>query len=182
MRSLALALLVAAACLSSGCLVVTLQPLYTDGSLQVDQGLLGTWDSQELGATVVVEQGEWKAYQIAYKSKAASYALVGYLTLIGGATYLDLTPARSLEEGPLMIPAHGICRLERAGDRLTLTALDYDWFVATLAARKLGKVDASLDSRKNVLLTSATEAVRAWLAARPAQADAFREPVAFVRK
>ena len=181
-RALGLAFVLAAACLSCGCLVVTLQPVYTDSELQTDEGLAGTWESQELGATAVVERGEWKAYRIAYTSKSASLAFVGYLTKIGETRYLDLTPVRGLEAGPLMIPAHGVCRFERAGNHLTLAAFDYDWFVATQQARTLGKLEATFDGRQNLLLTSPTEAVRAWLLARPAAGDEFREHVTFVRK
>jgi hypothetical protein len=146
MRALGLALLLAAACAASGCLVATLQPVYTDTSLVSDDGLVGTWDCQELGATVVVERGEWKAYQIAYTSKRTSLTLVGYLTKTGEATLLDLSPAHGLDAGPLLFAAHGVGRFERAGDHLTVAPLDYTWFAAAAQARKLGKLETTFDA------------------------------------
>lgn len=180
-RFATLAGLLACACLSSACLVLTLQPIYDDGSLESDDGLLGTWVSEEQPATVTVERGEWKAYRISYTSRSTSYALVGYLTRIGDVTFLDLTPAQGLEAGPLMIPAHGVCRLRRDGDTLAVNALDYEWFTAARGSRKLAALDMTMDSRQNLLLTSKTSALRAWLLAHLKTADAFREPVTFTR-
>jgi len=176
-----LAVLLALACLSSGCLVTSLQPIYDDSSLEVDETLVGAWQGREQGATVVVERGEWKSYQITYTLKSTSYALVGYLTGIGDALFLDLAPARGLEAGPLTIPAHGICRLQHDGDNVTIAVLDYDWFTSVIKGKKLATLDAALDSRQNLLLTSKTEALRAWLSRNLKTANVFREPITFTR-
>ena len=176
-----LAVLLALTCLCSGCLVTSLQPIYDDGSLETDDLLVGAWQGAEQGATVVVERGEWKSYRITYTLKSSSYTLVGYLTRIGDALFLDLTPAGGLEAGPLMIPVHGICRLRRDGDALGVAVLDYDWFAAALKAGKLPALGAALDSRQNVLLTAPTGALRTWLSKNLKTAEAFREPATFTR-
>ena len=180
-RVLRLAVLLGLACLSSACLVTTLQPVYDDGSLEVDDTLAGTWQAQELGATVAVERGEWKSYRVAYTARSTSYVFVAYLTKIGDAMFLDLTPAQGLEAGPLMIPAHGVCRLQHQGDTLTIAALDYDWFAAAGSAKKVAGLETSLDVRQNVLLTSKTQVLRTWLLAHLKTQDLFREPVTFTR-
>ncbi len=176
-----LAVLLALACVSSGCLVTSLQPIYDDTSLEVDETLAGTWQGQEQGATVVVERAEWKSYRITYTVKTTSYAFVGYLTKIGEALFLDLTPAHGLEAGPLMIPAHGVCRLQHDGDTVTISVLDYDWFTAAIKAKKIAALEGTLDSRQNLLVTSKTEALRAWLSKNLKTADVFREPITFTR-
>ncbi len=176
-----LALLLALACLSSGCLVITLQPVYDDTSLEVDDTLIGTWQAQEPGATVVVERGEWKSYRIAYTARSTSYAFVAYVTKIGDALFLDLSPEHGLEEGPLTVPAHGLCRLQHDGDRVTVTPLNYDWFTAASRAGTLKGLDPALDARQNMILMSKTAALRAWLLAHLKTADAFREPITFNR-
>jgi hypothetical protein len=176
-----LAVLLALACLSSGCLVITLQPIYDDGSLEVDEGLAGSWRGEEQNATVVVERGEWKSYRVTYTARTTSYAFVAYLTKIGDALFLDLTPDHGLEAGPLMIPAHGVCRLQRDGDSLTIAALDYDWFTAAIRAKKLAGLETALDGRQNLLVTSKTAAARSWLLAHLKTPDVFREPVTFTR-
>jgi hypothetical protein len=176
-----LAVLLALACLSSGCLVTSLQPIYDDSSLEVDETLAGTWQGLEQGATVVVERGEWKSYRLTYTSKSTSYGFVGYVTRIGDALFLDLTPAGGLEGSPLLIPAHGICRLQHDGDNLRVAVLDYDWFTSAIKAKKLAALEGALDSRQNLLLTSKTETLRAWLSRNLKTANAFREPIAFTR-
>ncbi len=180
-RSVTLAVLLACACASSACLVLTLQPIYDDGSLESDEGLPGTWVSEEQPATVTVERGEWKSYRLTYTSRSTSYALVGYLARVGDATFLDLTPAQGLEAGPLVIPAHGICRLRRDGDSLTVAALDYEWFAAARGSKKVEGLEMAMDLRQNLLLASKTSTLRAWLQAHLKTADAFREPVTFTR-
>jgi len=181
MRALSLAVLLALASLSSGCLVITLQPIYDDASLEVDETLAGTWQGREQAAAVVVERGEWKSYRITYTARNTSYAFVAYLTKIGDALFLDVAPAHGLEVGPLMIPAHGVCRLQHEGDSVTIAPLDYDWFMAAIRAKTLARLDTALDSRQNLLLTSKTVALRAWMLAHLKTADAFREPITFTR-
>ena len=125
------AALAVVACASSGCLVVSLEPIYTPATIQTDDPLLGSWEDTEDGSTAVVERGEWKSYRVTYTSGSTSLDLTAYETTIGDRTFLDLTPARGLESGPLMIPAHLACRLTRTGDRVIVTGLSYDWFTAT---------------------------------------------------
>ncbi len=180
-RTLRLATLGLVACLSSGCLVISLQPVYDDASLIMDETLTGTWQSAEQGATVVVERGEWKAYRVSYTARTTSYALVGYLTRIGDLSVFDLTPEHGVEAGPLLIPAHGICRIQRDGDTLSISPLDYDWFTAARGGKKLAGLDYALDGRQNLLITTKTEALRAWLLAHAKSAEMFREPTTFTR-
>jgi hypothetical protein len=182
MRLLRLAVLATVICASSGCLVVSLEPIYTTATLQTDDTLLGSWEDSEDRSTAVVERGEWKSYRVTYTSGSTSLDLVGYETTIGDRTFLDLTPAHGLEGGQLMIPAHLACRLTKAGDRVIVTGLNYDWFTATIARHALGKLDAAFDSRKNVVLVSGTDAIRAWILAHLAEPDAFGEPVSFTRR
>jgi len=181
MRALSLAVLLALASLSSGCLVLTLQPIYDDGSLEVDETLAGTWRGREQAVTVVVQRGEWKSYRVTYTDRSTSYALVAYLTKIGDSLFLDLTPERGLEVGPLMIPAHGACRVRREGDKVTIAPLDYDWFMEAIRAKTLARLETALDSRQNVLLTSKTLVLRAWILAHLKTADVFSEPITFTR-
>ncbi len=175
----ALAVLLAFLC--PGGLVTTLQPIYDAGSLEVDDTLRGSWQSQDLGATVVVERGEWKSYRLTYTARSTSYAFVGYLTKIGDWLFLDLTPAQALEAGPLVIPAHGICRLRHEGDALSVAVLDYDHFMSAVRARKLSGLEAALDARQNLLVTSKTDALRAWLQKNAGSVEVFREPTSFAR-
>lgn len=178
---LEVALLVVAACLFPGCLVLSMQPAYDAESLEVDETLVGKWQAQDQPATVVVERGEWKSYRINYSSRNTSYALTGYITKIGDALFIDVTPLGGLEGVPLMVPAHGIARLQHTGDTVTIAALDWEWFTADARAKTVARLAPALDARQNLLLTCKTPVLRAWLLANLKTADAFREPVVFRR-
>ncbi len=77
----------------------------------------------------------------------------------------DLTPGRPLDPVTLFIPAHVAVRVQVLGDTLTVTGLDDDWFLHESGQGRLTRLRPSLDSRKNVVLTADTAALRAWLAA-----------------
>jgi hypothetical protein len=182
MQLLRLTVLATVMCASSGCLVVSLEPIYTAATIQSDNTLLGTWEDTEDGSTALIERGEWKSYRVNYTSGSTSLDFVGYETTIGDRTFLDLTPARGLESGPLMIPAHLACHLTREGDRVIITGLGYDWFIQQIAAHTLGKLATAFDGRKNVVLVSGTDAIRAWILAHLGGPDAFGEPISFTRR
>jgi hypothetical protein len=181
MRRFTLLGLLVAACCSSGCLVLTLQPLYDQASLVVDAGLTGTWQAREQPATVVFEAGEWKSYRVTYTARSTTYSFVAYLTTIGDATFVDVTPLHGVEEVPLLIPVHGFARLRRDGDTLTIAAPDYDWFTAAMRGKRLGHLAAALDARQNAIVTSRTDEVRGWVLAQAKIPEAFREPIEFTR-
>jgi len=175
------ALLGASALTCSGCLVVSLEPLYDGTTIEVDERLLGTWENTEQQVTIVVEHGEWRAYKLTYTDRSGAMSLLGYGTRIGDAWFLDVTPAKGLDSGPLMIPAHLACRVQLGGDRFTVEALDYDWFIRPGEGRS-PRPAHTFDSRKNVVLTATRAALRAWVLALPGPAEAFSEPMTFVRR
>ncbi len=180
-RLLIAAAVVAAAVASEACLVVSLEPAYDNASIVFDEGLLGSWEAAD-GGTAVVERGEWHAYRITYSIRKESHALVGYETKIGERTLIDLAPARGLEAGPLMLPAHAVAIIDRTGDSLSFAPLDYDRLTSDEGKRLLRKLQYAFESRKNLVIVSNTGEWRAWLLAHIRDAQIFREPIAFTRK
>jgi hypothetical protein len=173
-------LLGVAALTSAGCLVVSLEPLYDARTLQFEERLLGTWENAEQKLTVVIEQGEWQSYKLTYTDRTGAMNLVAHGTRIGDAWLLDVTPAKGLEYGPLVIPVHLACRVQLSNDTFTAAALNYDWFVKAAAGRS--QPEHTFDSRKNVVLTAGVPALRAWLLGQLKTDEAFGEPVTFTRK
>jgi hypothetical protein len=66
------------------------------------------------------------------------------------------------------------------GDTLTVTGLDYDWFLHETERGRLTKLRPVLDSRKNVVPTA--DAPRARLAAQPRDGEAFGDATRLVRE
>jgi hypothetical protein len=141
---------------------VTLHPAYDDASIEFDEGLVGTWRSEDEDATVRIERAEWRSYRIALETPRYSTTLSAHLTRIGDAPLLDVMPETGVDLSTLTIAVHGLFRIARDGDALSVTPLDYE------AARRalpggLG-IPAVLDERQNVVITGATSDLRRWLA------------------
>jgi hypothetical protein len=166
----------AIAALCGGCIVVSLQPVYSDDAIVFEEGLVGRWENPDDRTSVSIERGEWRAYKVVYTERSKEIAFQGNLTRIGEALFLDLTQARGVDEGPYLVPVHGIYRVELEGDKLCASALDYEWFTRAMA---LKKVTAALDSRRNVTLAASTTQLREWLAHAPDAA--FAAPMTFMR-
>ena len=169
----------AAAILSSGCLVVALQPAYDDTSIVFDDALVGKWTNVEDRTTAAIERAEWRSYKVVFTSGSTAFTFQGNLTAIGAATFLDLTQSRGTDPGPYLVPVHGIYRVALKDDTLIAAALDYGWYTRALNAHTLGGLTASFDDRRNVAITSSTEGLRAWLAKAPN--EAFAAPATYTR-
>jgi hypothetical protein len=167
---------------SSGCLVVATQPFYDAASLEFDAGLVGRWVKSDDGTTITVERGEWKSYKVTYPARSGPVVYTGYLTRVGDSRVLDLTPAHSEDQASLLIPAHFAVRLQLLGDTLTVTALDYDWFLKEAEQGRIARLRPVLDGRKNVLLTAETAGLRAWIGAQGRAGEMFADEIQFVRR
>ena len=167
--------------LSTGCLVLSLQPIYDEHTIEFDETLLGTWVDPAGGATVTFDQGAWNAYRVTLRERAKASVFTAYRTRIGGATFLDLSPEAGVETAALLIPAHMIVRIKTSATQIKSRSLDYDWFMDASEARRLGPLSFAIDGKHNVVLTSATRALRDWLAAHLDQAETFADEVALTK-
>jgi hypothetical protein len=162
-KALPAAVALAAALVSSGCLVLALHPAYDDAGLMWDPALVGTWYDSDDRVTVTIEQGEWRSYRLTYEHPIEKGVLTGYLMSVGDAHFLDLSPVRGQDYGSFLLPVHVVLRIQRSADKITVQALDYDRFAT--AAKKGGLVGlpATLDQKQNAVITASTSALRQWL-------------------
>jgi hypothetical protein len=172
--------LLLAAVLSSGCLVLSLQPAYDDSSIQFDEALLGQWEDPDDPSSVTIERAQWRSYKITATDRSSTHTFQGNLTRIGGSTFMDVTEVRGNDFGPYLVPVHGIIRVKVDGDTLVGSDLRYDWFLQAVPRKTLGRLAAAMDDRRNVILSSTTAELRAWLARAPA--EAFDAPTTWTRK
>jgi len=92
--------LIALSLASSGCLVLSLAPLYDSESMGYDARLIGSWIDQDDNASMEVGRAEWQSYRIHYVHPIETGDLTGYLTALGEDRYLDLMPGRGAEVSP----------------------------------------------------------------------------------
>jgi len=177
MRSVAVVL---AAVMSSGCLVLSLQPAYDDKSIVFEESLLGNWTNAEDQLQATIERGEWRSYKVAYTDHSTTKTFQGNLTAIGATRLLDLTESRGADPGPYLVPVHGLYRIELTAGTLTAAPLDYSWFTRAMAQKTIGRLTASFDDRRNAVIASTTADLRRWLT-RPPPGDVFAAPMTFER-
>jgi hypothetical protein len=161
------AAVIVAALLSSGCLVLSLQPAYDDASVVFDPALVGTWMNAEDETSATIERGEWRSYKIAYTDRFSTRHFHGNLTKTGALAWLDLTEPRGTDDGPFLLPVHAVFRVSVAGDVLSVASLDYGWFTRAIDKKTTGRLIATFDDRRNVVISSSTADLRRWLAAAP---------------
>ena len=173
----------AALLLSSGCLVLSLQPAYEEDWLAWDPALIGSWRDADDNASLKIEEAEWRSYRMHYEHPSEKGDVAGVLTIVGDEHYLDVMPARGQDRGSFLLPAHGILRVDLAGDELVLTPLSYDWFADRLRAGRPpgGALSAIFDQKQNALIVSPTARLRAWLRAQPKESLAWGAPATFER-
>lgn len=181
-----LVLLAVSACLSSGCLVLSIHPVYSETTIAWDPNLLGTWVDADDRSSLQIERSEWRSYRIHYEHPIERGDLTGYLTIIGNDRYLDVMPVRGQDPGSFLVPVHAVLRVRLDGDRLELTPLSYDWFLERVSSEKqlpgLREIEVAIDQKENALITSTAPRLRAWLRTQPADGPMFGAPATFARK
>jgi hypothetical protein len=179
-RPIALSACLLAAIVSSGCLVLALQPAYDAESVVFDEALIGEWENADDGTSATIDRGQWRAYKVAYADRFSKRSFQANLTKVGAATFLDLTEMRGVDPGPFLLPVHGVLQVSVNGDTLTAAPLDYTWFMRAMTQRSLGVLTAAVDDRRNAVVTSPTSELRRWLLRAPP--EAFSAPMTFTKK
>jgi hypothetical protein len=167
----------------SGCLVVSINPGYSETTIAWDPDLVGTWVDAEDKAMLQIERGEWRSYRLHYEHPIEKGDLTGYLTIIGNERYLDVMPPRGQDRGSFLLPVHALLRVRLEGDRLELTPLSYDWFQERLRTEKaVPGLDGTMDRKENALITSPVDRLREWIRTQPADGPMFGAAATFTRK
>jgi hypothetical protein len=167
---------------ASGCLVLSLSPLYEADGIEFDQGLVGTWSSEEDGQRLDLARGQWRSYDVTWQDGSQSVRATGRLVALGAMHYLDVSPTVGEDRGPLLVQAHVVARLRREGDLLTLELLDYQRLGSAAGRALLPAGHVATDERDNLLLTTTTRELRAWLTRRQVRAELFGAPIVLTRQ
>jgi hypothetical protein len=182
-RAAAVLMLMVGSLAASGCLVLSLAPLYDSDSMGWDARLVGSWVDEDDNAAMDIGRAEWQSYRVHYVHPVESGDLTAYLTVVGEDRYLDLMPGRGTDRGSFLLPVHLVLRLRLEDDRLELAPLSYDWFADRMRRRQpIPGLAAALDQKDNALIVSPTAALRAWLRTQPPAGDMFGAAAVFVRK
>lgn len=195
--------------LISGCLVLSLYPIYTKDTLVKLDAIEGTWMSQDSALwTFSFEQNEnpneLKLYSLildeTYQAKKgldtniiipdsllrkfASSKYEAGITIIKGIYFLDLISEKSASLSGFhtqhFIHGHSISKITLKGDTLWLSSLDDDW--AKLLSQKERRKYGLLETSKNWILTLETKPLRYFLAKVAKDTNVFPEPNTYLIK
>jgi hypothetical protein len=161
---------------------VGLDRFYDEPTIVFDDRLLGTWLDADDNVTVTVERSDWRAYRVQYVHPTETRVLSAYLFKMRDTLYLDLSPPRGEDQGVFLLPAHTVVRVAIGARDVTVTPLDFDWFLAALTKKALpGELNPTRGERNQIVLGTDRAALVRWLAARSEKDPAFGEPVVFRR-
>lgn len=168
--------------------VLSLQPSYTTGDLEVDQGLEGSWATEEGDVTFRFEQGEGKQYKVTVKEtegvRKSSAEFEGHLMRLGGVWFVDFFPNGSAEGSDFyqmhLFRAHSIARLELTRDTMEIAFFDKQWLQKQIEEKS---VDIPYQKAEGaLLLTGTTEMVQNLLFLHGNDSEAFPEPILLTRQ
>lgn len=173
MRIRLLRVLLALCIVAPGCLVRSLQPLFTPSDLAVEPRLLGTWRADgDDEAWTVIGSGE-KTYEVICRDGNKSTYLEGRLGKVDEILFLDITPKES--DDAFSVPAHVFVRLEISGDTLRAGVLKPEWLADGLREKRvqIGHTLVRIGQEPSVVLTAPTEEIRAFLKRVVREENAF---------
>ena len=183
----ALPLLIA---LMSGCVTLSLHPLYTADDNVFQPELLGRWTEKDDDETWEFTKSGERQYEVVLTEKDGKRGVFeGHLVKLGGALFLDLRA--SPMEGDMsttwtghLVPAHSFVRVQRLTPTPVLAPVNYKWMESLLdkSPTALRHEMVQDGSDKQVVLTASTRELQAFFAKHAANPEAFGNSLELVPK
>ena len=166
--------------------VPSLQPVYTNGDVIFDPGLLGAWSDSDAEEHALITKGEANSYVVAYTDeKGRTGRFFGHLLRVQGRLVLDLVPeappldASEFYKG-LLLPLHMLLVLDTIGPRVSIATLDPDSVRSYLRAHPSALAHAVLDD--GIILTAPPTELQAFLASYGARAGVMTNVQTWVHR
>ncbi|HYH56237.1 MAG TPA: hypothetical protein VD772_06465, partial [Anseongella sp.] len=127
--------------LLSSCIVKSLHPFYTEGTVVFLPGLTGSWVDQDAGKWEIKQSRKKKnAYEIRLSTGAGSALFIAHLFRLDTTLYLDFLPesdnAPTVDLFNLhLIPSHSLARIRLSGNSFAGIEWLNDEWLAELFAR-----------------------------------------------
>ncbi len=131
--------------LFAGCLVRSLEPVYTDKDLIAMPAVEGTWKAEEAGDNTFAFIRDGEKYQLTSTEDGVSFVAEAHFAKIGKRTYLDLTFNESAFQGTdektldttarsyiqsvtfLSTPVHLFYQVEVANNVFRMRTMNHEW-------------------------------------------------------
>ena len=185
--ALAVGSLLMAGCDESNGFALSLQPFYTPTDVEVDQGLIGAWTTQEGDVRFRFEPGEGKLYKVVVTEtgggKESSAEFEAHLMRLGAVSFVDFFPNSAPGESDFLLMhllrAHSVARVEISQDMLQMAFFDGAWLQKKIEEKS---VDVSYQKTNGMLLlTGPTEELQDLLFLHGNENEAFPDPITLIR-
>ena len=172
MRAVKFSLCIALALLCSGCLALSIHPLYTDEDVLFEPALIGTWSEDKDGGTWAFEPLKENVYRLIITDDGESSNFVAHLLRLADQTFLDLFP-EEMEHGNgwyqfHFLSVHTFFQLSLEGDKLELAFLDPKWLKEKSKAGELKLRHQFRDDQ--IILTASTQELQKFVLAHVEEA------------
>ena len=162
----------------SGCMVVSINPLFTEADLIFDEHLVGTWDEGD--NRMVVKKSKEGSYHMTYveDDERTDYKLS--LGKLGSHLFWDMEPWEEVSDDDfLLVPTHLVTLISVEKDTLTMAILDGDWLKKALKKGTIEVDHQLLEDR--VLLTGSTKQLQTFFRSVADNKKAFPDPAKYTR-
>jgi hypothetical protein len=178
------------ALLFGGCVVQSIQPLFTEKDYIDYPALVGTWKQQDQDKEV----GVWvfskddRRYKLTHTDEEGQRATFNVVAgKIGSDVFLnflldDVEPPNSLNDfaAVSLIPAHAFAKVVKTNETLVLVAMDYEWLQKHLEANP--KAVAHVIQGDRPILTASTEDLKMFVAKYAHDEKIFKNQIQLQRK
>jgi hypothetical protein len=185
----ALAVLMQTGCEEGGSeFAVSLRPFYSEGDLQSDPLLTGTWRDKEGEVSFTFEPSAAKEYKLVVTEKEGERETSGefeaHLVRLGGSLFLDFFP-NSIQEGDdfyriHFVRGHSIARIEIGLYSSEMTFLSASWLKRKIEEKSIDTPHEKVDGV--LLLTGTVEEVQDLVFLHAEEEGAFAEPLTLERQ
>lgn len=151
----------------SGCVVLSIQPFYSEKDVVFDKELLGAWKVEGKEDTLLFRKADDVSYNIAVFEDGKAIVYRGYLFELMRSRYLDITQPDASDSSQTghMIPVHTLWKVEYGGDTLTIYGVNGTKLRDILKEKPLPWADP--DYRGGVLLMGTTAQIQEFLRQNP---------------
>jgi hypothetical protein len=154
--------------LFTGCLA-SLNPVYKDEQLVVDDSALGSWVQPDSKASWVLSKRDARSYTLVYTDEQGHQGrFVARLAKIEGTMFLDLFPEQAQGSANGLynlhqVPIHTIYLVKRTKPNLELASIDFNWLQKHLSENPQAIAHAIVGEGK--LITAPTDDVQDFVLA-----------------
>lgn len=139
---------VVAVFLATGCIPISIQPLYTEKDTVYLPELIGTWQSSS-DVVFTFESDNQKGYHVIAKDAEESHDLSVHLVRVKNHTFMDVIATgddSNCKDTTFHIPVHILLQAEITADSFKYRAFDSDWLKNRWGSGKLRIPYAPMDN------------------------------------